>query len=788
MTDINAIAELTPDNTTPLQSIRPTAQAEQKPGSPPSGKPEKPKLNRIVEPLHQHEVLRSGDPERAVKLDEKTTKLAIDRLVKARLYASQIETGDTKGSNLPDKGLSLIDRLVLDDDLAGRLARRELSGKDLFLANRVVLNELILTQIAIARLVRQNPSQFQGLRDAPLVGRLVGVGGTNLENLGIPAEYLDRFIEFSGIRTWDTNAAENQLRDLNGIYMRIEASLYRNGIRDPIVDSLRDHLPFFGRRYHDPIFDERNGLIYLPRLTAPFVPPPADRPGQIASITRERGEIPHDEFVRQVRTAIEARIAKGELAPGTTFEQVLLGANPVEAFRILYEANQTAAAQESTEAWKRILSKEAVTTDAKAIAAQTERLKKPPTDEDIRKLDDEVFALEGERIALENTESDRAADETAAQEKYTNLSGRLTIETTNFPPLEAKFREEDTAFTRNRPRLQVEMSRDSRRYNTLLTRQEGIRRSAMRIRDQQQRQNALVRAEGMRSEIENALTALNRSSDLLKAARDKVARARGLRDAQRALITTLTGDVATAKTDLNTATTAHRDATEAKRLKEREKALKEAEKNGIEGKKNAKTHIGEMDEIDGETRWTDVASGRPRVYETEFSQREGDPFTNPNLTSTEVTRENQVMGAERIRELIIQTANKLGWNPELARKMLSDETIARAVLIYFGIDFATAVTVPPTPGAAGVAPTTFNNLLEEIQTRRDALEFLPSNQTQRRAALEQEIRQAEINTTRATLSYISGEHRSKISSLINFVINEGIRSAEKGQPFLSFVR
>ncbi|HLB33749.1 MAG TPA: hypothetical protein VJK54_05890 [Chthoniobacterales bacterium] len=768
-----------------------SSQAEQKPSRFGRKKVEKPRVNYVVEPLHQHEVLRSGDPERTVKLDEKTTKLAIDRLVKARLYSSLLGPEDEIDSNLPRTKRSNTDRLVLDSELGGRLEKRQLSGQDLFLANRVVLNELILTQLAIARVVRRNPSFFNDLKDHPLIGRLVGIGDTEIENLGIPPTNLDRFIEVYGVGNWrSAREAENQLRDLNGLYMRIEASFYRNGIRDPNVDQLRDRIPFFGRRYHDPIFDERNGLIYLPRIVGAAIPPPADRPGQIANITRETGQIPHDEFVRQVRNAIEARVVRGEIAAGTTFEHILLGATPTEAYRILYDANQAAAAQESTQAWKRILNGESYSVTNTDIEAQRDRLKKPPTDEDVKKLDDELFVLDGERIALENTESDRATDETATQEKYTSLSGRLTTETANLPPFEAKYREEEAAYRRNEPRLRSETNRDSRRYNDLVSRQTAIRKSASRMRNPALRQQAETRAEAMKNEIEKALEASNQSSNSLKAARDRVARARGLRDAQRALITALTADVATARADLTTATTNHRTATEHKRLKQREIDLKTAEKTETERKKTAKEHIGETDEIDAMDRRIDIATNRARIIEAQFDQRESNPNTSANLTNSEVNRDGQVMGTERMRELIIQTVNKAKWDPELARKMLSDETIARGILEYLQIDLATAITIPLAPGALGPpAPaTTFNNLFEEIQTRRDALEFLPINQTLRRADLQREIREREITATQAVLRYISREHKSKISSVINHLIDEGLRSAEKGRPFLNFVR
>lgn len=737
--------------------------------------------------------MRSGSPEREIKWDEKLTGQVIDRLVKHRLYASQIDTGDTRGSNLPDKGLSLIDKLVLDDELGTRLDRRVISGKDVFLANRVILNELILTQLAIARVARRDPSFFNGVKDYPLIGRLANIGTTDLEGLGIPAQNLDRFIEVYGIGNWRSGReAENQIRDLFGIYMRMEKSFYRNGIRDPIVDQLRDHIPFFGRMYHDPIFDERNGMIVLPRVTMAPIPPPADRPGQIANISRETGQIPHDEFVRQVRNAIEDRATREMpgFVTGMSFEQVFL-ANPVEAFRILYDANQAAAAQESTEAVKRILSRETYSPTKADLEAQRDRLKQPPTDEDIQRLDDEVFRIEGEKIELEGIKTDRETDARLASEKIDALTQELASARTEQRTLRKTLIEVQAETARTIPNLVRQVERERGNHARLLRDEAVARRNANKIPDPAQKALELGRIESQyRDQIRNALKTFNDSSSSLAAERGKVDKARRILAAQGAIIGHLTIEVNNAKNRKDTTLAAQRAAIEDLRLKQRELDQKTAEKTKATAQKTNKEHVGNSDEIDAMDRQIDIRENRSSIYEIQYSQREGDPFTTANLVNAELTREGEIFGTERIRELIIQAVNKAKWNPELARKMLSDETIARGLLIWFGIELTTNVTIPLPPGALGPPPppTTFNNLLEEVQTRRDALEFLPANQTQKRADLEREIREREIAATQAVLRHVSGKHRAFISSAINFLVDEGLRSAEQGKPFLNFVR
>lgn len=183
-----------------------------------------------------------------------------------------------------------------------------------------------------------------------------------------------------------------------------------------------------------------------------------------------------------------------------------------------------------------------------------------------------------------------------------------------------------------------------------------------------------------------------------------------------------------AKADLDAKKTAKEQA---------EKELKEKPKNPTgeaspENKEKAKAL----------REWITVINGYENIVEERFSQTHESEYTRERLADTTTSANGQIMGAEKIREHIFQTVlkDKAQYDPALARKMLSDETIARAIAWVYKLDLSQI--------------TTKNAEGESVIDIAKALPYLRSSQF-------------------------------KAGDLIRFVVQEGVKSAEHGEPYLA---
>lgn len=137
-------------------------------------------------------------------------------------------------------------------------------------------------------------------------------------------------------------------------------------------------------------------------------------------------------------------------------------------------------------------------------------------------------------------------------------------------------------------------------------------------------------------------------------------------------------------------------------------------------------------------KWNEVVGGYDKIVNARFSQKYTDDYARERLASIKETETGEIEGAEKIREHIFRLVleNKADYDPELARKMLSDEAIARAIIWVYKVD---PETVTDTDG--------------KISTKL-ALPYLRSSQFQ-------------------------------VGDLIRFIAHEGVKSAERGNPYLA---
>lgn len=125
------------------------------------------------------------------------------------------------------------------------------------------------------------------------------------------------------------------------------------------------------------------------------------------------------------------------------------------------------------------------------------------------------------------------------------------------------------------------------------------------------------------------------------------------------------------------------------------------------------------------------------IIDSAFNQPHDSEFTRERIARTlEINK--QIEGAERIREQIFRQTSPFEYNAELARKMLPDETIAQAIIRTYSI-------LPDDPAIAG-------------KSGRDLL--------------------------LATLPYVRNM-QFRLGDLLRFAIHEGLKSAEKGDPYLT---
>lgn len=150
-----------------------------------------------------------------------------------------------------------------------------------------------------------------------------------------------------------------------------------------------------------------------------------------------------------------------------------------------------------------------------------------------------------------------------------------------------------------------------------------------------------------------------------------------------------------------------------------------------------------QEQADALDQW--VAVGQPENYEKiialPFKQRYGDKFTGDQLSNTKVQVDGEIVGAELIREYIFGVIDHKSWintkKRELARKMLSDKAIAQAIIYTFQID--TSILDVSADG---------KTLLKNV------------------------------------LPYLNNATRFQEGDTLRFMIQEGLRSAEDGNPYL----
>ncbi|HRN95862.1 MAG TPA: hypothetical protein PLD54_00265, partial [Candidatus Levybacteria bacterium] len=163
-----------------------------------------------------------------------------------------------------------------------------------------------------------------------------------------------------------------------------------------------------------------------------------------------------------------------------------------------------------------------------------------------------------------------------------------------------------------------------------------------------------------------------------------------------------------------------------------------------------------------------------KIINARFGNKEyGDKFTLPRLASI-IALDGQIEGAEFLRQHIFSFIDISKQNPELAREMVSDEAIARAIIYTYNLDLK---KITSTTG------NSLENLIFQLELRKNSLKMIPERNTQQKELARTAIRDMEKQLISTVLPYVSTSEYD-VGKLLRFIVYQGLNSAEEGNPHL----
>ena len=395
---------------------------------------------------------------------------------------------------------------------------------------------------------------------------------------------------------------------------------------------------------------------------------------------------------------------------GKTFLE-LWNEDPKVALEALYEANQRALTTFAGEVGKEFLSKEKPKVDTNLIEDQAKKQEAKPTQEDIAqaqaKVDQATNEFNQAQVRLNELNAPIEEAERIYKEKQIALGDA-----------------QDKGGEEQRTRIASQIHKlesDAAVYSTVIQQKPDSNLPPQEKANWQQSVSATTQLlSDTRNRIqtyENQLSQM--TQDITRATREEDATKKRIDAAQE---TARSNGLEAAKTKLNDKKTAKENA-------EIELENKHAVgETSPEAKEKAKAL----------RKWNEVVGGYDKIVDARFSQKHTDEYSRERLADIEETADEKIKGAERIREHVFRLVleNKADYDPELARNMLSDEAIARAIIWVYKLD-----------------PKTVTNTDGKISIKL-ALPYLRSSQFQ-------------------------------VGDLLRFMIHEGLKSAERGNPYLT---
>ncbi|KKQ34767.1 MAG: hypothetical protein US51_C0028G0002 [Microgenomates group bacterium GW2011_GWA2_37_6] len=635
----------------------------------------------------------------------------------------------------PKTMAELLDRMKIKAKHAKSIQDRQgkLSPTDTYLLDAGVIQRLESGQLTredyIIALLDINDELSQ---KAFASGRLVREGKGRLSRR--PPTVFDTYIgapirDSSYIQEARYTPSEAELRSLNQLRIQLNESL-------------------FGKGFKDPLFDEINTSIYPARL-----------------LSESRHDV-YSEIGRQVENIIAERVKAGTLPLGETPQNLWL-TNRREMALVVREANHRALEQMTLDRATAIL-KSPPEISREAITDRVNALRQPPTREEL--------------TALEEAKTQVDTRATEAQEEFTSLNNELTqlkrLEEA-YTDADAKAKEgqringtlDAAANTTTGGFLQLQQTMDALRQS-IRGQAQGTKEIAIKI------SAAHERYDNLRRELSDLLSAKATAEQRYnQSVKDRIKALEGTpavpATATTPAILAVTGLVEQAKTTLNTAKTAAKTAGETHAIK-----VKELDAGpSAESKQRA-------DDLE---EWGTAFDKYGSIMDTQRKQKAGDPYTLDRLSDSTLRADGQIEGAERIRESIFLVADPSKYSPEQARRLISNDAIAKGVIHIYEIP------INVTMGTSGRTIRQIGSDIEAQQQRLNALLALaPAARTPNYDTLvaiaRTNVNNNQLELIQTTISSISSTDRIKALRLLDFLAKEGAKSAQKGNPDLEIDR
>ncbi len=475
----------------------------------------------------------------------------------------------------------------------------------------------------------------------------------------------------------------------------------------------------FRHGLNDPLFDE---------VSTPIAP---------LEFGRKTGNLLHDAVVDELMGA------EGILTQrfgGKTYLE-LWQEDPIAAHQALYEANQRALTQFAKDQGESFLKGEAPKANIQLIEGQAKKLEEKPTPEDIGRL--------------QTTATNASTEFTEAEKKLNDLNKPVEDARRILAEKQLAFNKTSNTFNRTSERFNPEIER--------LQELTGLLYNSTQLPDTPLSPEQRV---SMQQAIAATTQSIARNEEIIRSRHDRLDQ--------------LSQQEGEAETELN----AQKENVERLQKETEEKGLEEARgdfNQKRKAKENAERELKEKQEgmekeITPEAKeqakalrkYKEVAGGYGKIIDARYSQAHAEEFTRERLADTKERPDGQIEGAERIREHIFRIINPIDYDPVLARKMLSDETIARAIIWMYKID-------PETTSTKG---TTLNQLLSDLKTTKDMIGENPEDKDllKEKSDQEKEIIKLALPNLRSS--------QFKAGDLLRFMVHEGLKSAERGNPYL----
>lgn len=487
---------------------------------------------------------------------------------------------------------------------------------------------------------------------------------------------------------------------------------------------------FFERGFRDPLYDQVSTSIYPLELGL------------------KAGNRFHDKIVHNLSGP------EGVLAQrynGRTYLE-LWESDRVAAVGALHEANQRALTEFAREKTKLFLQKEKPEVDLTVIEAHAKKLEERPKPEDIGPFQEEKTKAETELIEVGT--------------QLNQLKSRLESVTQGLPEFDRKYLEAQASYDAEMASVDTEIAEAEQFLRDIMADQARTPPGLTPQQESQFKQNITPIISGARTSLESARSYKRQLSS-------ERSKAKAAFDQQTQLRTSLQAEITNSQNALTTKEQNKRTAENSLKAKQ-----EEIEKGGSPEKREQASAL---------RKWTELVQDNKfeKIIDSRYSQKHGDEYTRERLANIAEKPDGQIDGAERIREHIFRVINPADYNPALARKMLSDESIAKAILWTYQFD-----TRRPIEAAGG---NSFDNLLRELELRKNSLtvwpkaEDVPDVERERigeeREALERDIRNRERQLVQLTLPQLRRSN-FEVGDLLRFMVHEGLKSAEKGNPYL----